>query len=355
MRIVIVGAGPGGLTLARTLHVLGLESVVYEREPSRDARGQGGMLDLAADTGQRALRAAGLHQEFLARARREGQDLKLLDETGTLLLDERTPDDAPMLRPEIDRADLRDLLLDSLPDGTVRWGRAVERVDDELHFADGTTAGYDVLVGADGARSRVRPLLTDAEPVPIGVESVELGIPDAKRTHPGLAAVVGRGNYWALGPGQGLSAQHNGSGRIRVYLTFPTAPPSLDREALVEAFAGWGPDAAALIRACDDEVVTRSITMLPVGLTWAPHPRVTLLGDAAHLFPPSGEGVNQAMLDAAELAQALAADPATALRVYEAAMFPRAAEVARQAVRIREMLDAGAHAMLRFFTTPSAR
>ena len=104
MTIAIVGAGMGGLALARVLHVNGIDAVVYERDASRDARGQGGMLDI--HSGQRALREAGLLDAFLAIARREGQDMRLLEPDGTLLLQEDTPEDAPMLRPEIDRADL---------------------------------------------------------------------------------------------------------------------------------------------------------------------------------------------------------------------------------------------------------
>ncbi|MBE1462125.1 2-polyprenyl-6-methoxyphenol hydroxylase-like FAD-dependent oxidoreductase [Kibdelosporangium phytohabitans] len=122
MTIAIAGAGLGGLALARVLHVNGIEAVVYEREPSRGARDQGGMLDI--HSGQRALRDAGLIDEFTAIARGEGQDMRLLEPDGTLLPQEDTPDDAPLLRPEVDRADLRDLLLNSLPDHTVRWGHA---------------------------------------------------------------------------------------------------------------------------------------------------------------------------------------------------------------------------------------
>src|ERR1700678_2021575 len=91
MTIVIVGAGLGGLTLARVLHVHGIDAVVYEREPSRGTRGQGGMLDLHSGTGQRALREAGLIEQFQAIARRAGQDLRLLEPDGTLLLQEDTP------------------------------------------------------------------------------------------------------------------------------------------------------------------------------------------------------------------------------------------------------------------------
>jgi 2-polyprenyl-6-methoxyphenol hydroxylase-like FAD-dependent oxidoreductase len=103
MTIAIVGAGLGGLALARVLHVNGIDAVVHERESSRDARGQGGMLDI--HSGQRALREAGLIDQFHEIARGEGQDMRLLEPDGTLLLQEDTPEGAPLDRPEVDRAD----------------------------------------------------------------------------------------------------------------------------------------------------------------------------------------------------------------------------------------------------------
>ncbi|KPC63965.1 FAD-dependent oxidoreductase [Streptomyces chattanoogensis] len=377
-RIAIVGAGPGGLTLARVLHVHGIDAVVYERESSRTARPQGGMLDLHTDGGQRALQAAGLEAEFIAIARPEGQDMRLLDHTGTVLLQEDTPDDAPLDRPEVDRADLREVLLDSLPEGTVVWGKAFRTAvalpegGHRLHFADGTTADCDLLVGADGARSRVRPLLTDARPHHIGNNLVECGIPDIDRTHPDLAAMVGRGNYWAYGPDRSLSAQRNGDGRVRIYLSFHHTPedwlstcgipfedPARARTALTDLFADWAPQFTALIQACDDTFVPRPITTLPVGLTWPATPGVTLLGDAAHLMPPAGQGANVAMVDGAELALALAAHPddaAAALRAYESAMFERGAAAAEQSARILELFTSprGAQAVLGFFQGVSA-
>ncbi|SER94312.1 2-polyprenyl-6-methoxyphenol hydroxylase [Actinokineospora terrae] len=284
MTIAIVGAGLGGLALARVLHVKGIEAVVYEREPSRHARGQGGMLDI--HSGQRALREAGLVDEFHAIARGSGQDMRLLRPDGTLLLQEDTPDDAPLLRPEVDRADLRAMLLDSLPEHAVRWGHAYESAGNGvLRLTNGSSAPYDLLVGADGAGSRVRALLTDARPVHVGQNVVELGIPDIDRTHPDLAAMVGRGNYWVLGDGISLGAQRNGDGRVRIGVSFyntgedwfttsgiPLDDPAATRARLVDLLADWDPRVTALITACDDTVVPRSITTLPVGLTWPQPP-----------------------------------------------------------------------------------
>ncbi|TDD87993.1 FAD-dependent monooxygenase [Actinomadura darangshiensis] len=368
MVIAIVGGGLGGLALARLLHMNDIDAVVYERESSRDARGQGGMLDLHAGTGQRALREAGLIDRFHAIARPEGQDLRLLEPDGTLLLQEDTPEDAPSLRPEVDRADLRNLLLDSLPEHVVRWGHAFEHADDGLlHFTDGTTATYDLLVGADGADSRVRPLLTDARPAHTGQNAVELGIPDVDRTHPDLAAMVGRGNYWVLGDGQSLSAQRNGDGRVRVYLSFyntaedwfatsgiPSDDPAGARARLIDLFTGWSSQAIALIAACDDMVVPRSITTLPVGLTWPSTTGVTLLGDAAHLMPPVGQGANMALLDGVLLGLALAAHPddfPAAVKEYEREMFDRTSAAGRQSARIQEILTSpdASQKMLAFF------
>jgi 2-polyprenyl-6-methoxyphenol hydroxylase-like FAD-dependent oxidoreductase len=324
------------------------------------------MLDI--HSGQRALREAGLIDRFHAIARGEGQDMRLLTPDGTLLLQEDTPDDAPLDRPEVDRADLRNLLLDSLPDHVVRWGHAFESADDgRLHLANGSSAGYDLLVGADGAASRVRALLTDARPAHIGQNVVEVGIPDIDRTRPDLAAMVGRGNYWVLGDGKSLAAQRNGDGRVRIGVSFyntaedwfatsgiPFEDPAAARARLIDLLPGWDSRFTALIEACDDTVVPRSISTLPIGLTWPSTPNVTLLGDAAHLMPPTGQGANMALLDGALLGLALAAHPddlPTAVKEYEREMFERTSAAARKSAEMKELLMSpdAAQKLLAFF------
>lgn len=124
-RIAIVGGGPGGLMLARLLQKNGKTPVVFERDRHAGDRPQGGSLDLHGETGQHAMRQAGLEEAFMAAARSEDQGDRLYDTDGTLLFDRNAPSDD---RPEIDRSVLRQILLESLCSGTVRWGQAITEI-----------------------------------------------------------------------------------------------------------------------------------------------------------------------------------------------------------------------------------
>ncbi|SEF37902.1 2-polyprenyl-6-methoxyphenol hydroxylase [Amycolatopsis pretoriensis] len=336
-RIAIVGGGLGGLMLARVLHTRGIATTVYEFDASPTARDQGGTLDLHQESGQRALAEAGLTERFRAIAREEGEALRILDRHGVVRFEE-TADAAGGTRPEVDRGALKRILVESLPDGVVRWGTKVTAVDaGRLTLATGEVVEADLVVGADGAWSKVRPLLSDAVPVYSGLSFVEAHLSDVDIAHPAAAALVGAGSMFALADGLGLIAQRNGGGRIRVYAAVKNEDPAAvtalaDRERLLDVFGDFAPELRALVEDSDDPLVPRPIHALRPGHRWARVPGVTLLGDAAHVMSPfAGEGANLAMLDATELALALAAhdDVESALSAYETALFPRAEEAAR--------------------------
>lgn len=330
----------------------GLDVTVYEREPSRESRSQGGVLDLHPESGQWALIQAGLEAEFRSMARAEGQDMRIMDKHGELLWDEVSPADL-MERPEVDRPALRKLLIDSLKPKTVRWDHHVTSIElrgdggpHKLCFANGATTSAAIIIGADGARSRVRPLIIDAEQIYTGVSFVEIGIPDAETLHPKAAKTVGRGSLFALGDNKGIIAQRNGDGRIRIYVAFRMQEQGFGgmgiafdqsynsiRTAIVKQFEGWAPEIINLISGCDDFFVPRPLYALPVGITWPSMKNVTLLGDAAHLMSPfAGAGANLAMQDGAALALKFldSEDLAGAISAFESEMFERAEQEARQ-------------------------
>ncbi|MFY1595374.1 FAD-dependent oxidoreductase [Micromonospora sp. WMMD737] len=369
MRIAIAGGGLGGLTLARILHRHGIDAVVYERETGRSTRSQGGSLDLHPESGQLALARAGLADRFRSEARPEGEEHRILDPAGRTLVHHTPRPGAFSGRPEIDRAALRDLLLDSLPADTVAWQHRLVAAAPRpgggfgLTFDGGHRADCDVLVGADGARSVVRSLLTDAR-LSYVATLVELSISDADRRHPDIAELVGPGNLWCVGVNQILAAQRLGDGGIRVGISLRADDRHPDtfrsKRALLDMFDGWDPSLTALIEAGDSAPTPRRIEAMPIGTRWAHQPGVTLIGDAAHLMPPVGEGANQAMLDGAELAGELAADPAdpdSAIRAYEEAMFTRIIPIAEMSARVQAMMlsPTAADDIVRFFTPQPAR
>ncbi|UFR06760.1 FAD-dependent monooxygenase [Streptomyces sp. Go40/10] len=343
--ITIIGAGLGGLTLARVLHVHGIPATVYEAEPSPAARSQGGMLDIHDYNGQLALEAAHLMDEFRGIVLEGRQALRVLAPDGTVLFDKA--DDGTGGRPEVQRGELRQILLDSLPAGTVRWGHKVSGARTlgdgrhEVTFADGSTVATRLLVGADGAWSRVRPLLSTAVPEYTGKSVVETYLFDADTRHPAAAKAVGGGSMIVHTPGRELFAHREKGDTLHAYVGLTEPQDWFDAVDFTDAaaatarvakeFDDWAPELTALITDCDTAPVLRALHALPAGHRWDRVPGVTLIGDAAHLSAPNGEGANLAMLDGAELGKALAARPddiEAAITAYEEAMFPRSAEAA---------------------------
>ncbi|MFJ1640358.1 FAD-dependent oxidoreductase [Streptomyces sp. NPDC088256] len=366
--ITIIGAGLGGLTLARVLHVHGIPSTVYEAETSPTARMQGGLLDIHDYNGQLALRAAGLIDAFRGLILEGRQAMRVLDRDGTVLLDKA--DDGTGGRPEVQRGELRRTLLESLPAGTVRWGHKVSSARSlgegrhEVTFADGGTTVTSLLVGADGAWSRVRPLLSTATPEYADTSVVETYLFHADTRHPAAAKAVGGGSMIVPAQGKEIFAHRESGDTLHAYvglakprewfdaIDFTDAAAATQR--IAREFDGWAPELTALIIDSDTAPVLRPYYALPTGHRWDRVPGVTLLGDAAHLSVSNGEGANLAMYDGAELGKAIATHPCDierALTVYEEAMFPRSTEAAADGMQLNGLLfgDDAPHSLIAAF------
>ncbi|KAJ3269522.1 hypothetical protein HDV01_001326 [Terramyces sp. JEL0728] len=280
--VAVIGAGPAGLVLARilTLHQ-GYNVVVYEAEKDKNHRGQGGYLDLHRETGQRALKEANLYKEFLAKVHDAMDGHEIRDSDGTLLYSD--PGDGS--RPEIERTELRNLLINAIDPKVIRWGyklSSVEKPADNrkigLVFADGTTQYADIVVGADGAWSKVRPVLTDLKPSYTGVALLDSILPKGSDT-----AGLKKGTLWAADNKGTLLMGHIGD-VSRIYVARKCDPNDLNEGQGPAFLRGWNKD---LTKLGNYPSTKRQIYALPIDTRWTRDEswksNVTLIGDAAHV------------------------------------------------------------------------
>jgi 2-polyprenyl-6-methoxyphenol hydroxylase-like FAD-dependent oxidoreductase len=353
IKIAIIGGGPGGLTLARLLQLKGARVQVYERDMDKTARVQGGALDLHTGSGLAALSKAGLMEEFKTHYRPGAELMRVTDNQGSICLDEHGANSKGTLggkyhRPEIDRGPLRDILLNSLLSGTVVWNSHITRIEPlgeqwQLIFQNGGHAITDLVIGADGSNSKIRPFVTDISPCWTGITMLEGAVKDAARTAPVIHQLLKGGKIFAYGNEKTLIVSSKGDGSFGFAASFRSnehwAEDSgidfRDRRQVLDwfkkEFAEWSPVWWELFAADDTLFIPRPQYCVPLDRRWEAKANLTLIGDAAHWMPPfAGEGVNMAMLDALQLSEALTGefpDTRSAIARYELQMFKRIAKV----------------------------
>jgi len=364
-QIAIVGGGPGGLTLARLLQLKGAKVNVYERDFNKDARVQGSPLDMHEESGWAALRKANLIEEFKKNVR-EGADKKIvINEHAEIIFSDHEANPGENLdngpsRPEIDRGALRKIFLESLQPETVMWNSHFVSMEKQnegwlLHFKSGSTAYADIVIGSDGANSKIRPYLTNIKAFYSGITMVEVNVDNAEKATPHIYTLLNGGKIMAFGNGKCLLGGQKGKGGLGFYASFKpdenwgthSGLDFSDRIQLLswfkEEYSDWSRIWYELFENAVMPVVPRPIYCMPLDQTWEALPNVTLLGDAAHVMPPfAGEGANTSMFDALELSECLTSDEYNTLQeaisFYEISMRKRAAMAAKQSLENGERM-----------------
>lgn len=355
--IAIVGGGPGGLTLARLLQLKGANVKVYERDFNNEARVQGAIVDLHFESGLKVMEAADLMDAFKANYMPGADKFRLVDKDAKILADEHDQSSGESFgdeyfRPEIDRGTLRKILIAALLPDTVVWDSQFEHMVQvnnawELQFKNGTTATADLVIGAEGYRSKIRPYVTDIKALYSGATIIQGEIDYPEKECPEIYALVDNANLIAMGPGKTIAAQPRGDGGLTFYASslYPedwiktSGIDFNDSEKvyayLVNYYEGWDPIFFTLFKACT-HFVPRPLNYFPLDQHWDAKPNLTLIGDAAHLMPPSGEGVNTAMLDALDLSECLTSGEfqniEAAIAAYENQMRARATLLGQEAL-----------------------
>jgi len=349
-QIAVVGGGPGGLTLARLLQLRGARVTVYERDVNKDARVQGTTLDLHDESGLKALRAAGLMDAFRAHYRPGAELVRIMDKHAAIIMDEHKRPKEEASRPEIDRGPLRKIMLDSLEPGTVVWDSRMVTLAKaggqwKLSFRNGAIAFADIVIGADGANSKIRPLITPIGPFYAGITAMEGAVHDSETEAPTIHGLLKGGKIFAMSDEKTLIVSAKGDGSLAFYAGWKTEEDwasnreidFADKMQVVrwfkQEFKGWDDVWLELFERLDGPLLPRPQYCIPADQQWEALPDLTMLGDAAHLMPPyAGEGVNMAMLDALELSDCLTGavfpDTRTSIAHYEKEMRRRASEAA---------------------------
>jgi salicylate hydroxylase len=345
-KIGILGAGIGGLTAAIALHRAGHDVVVYEQ--SKQFLRVGADINLTpnavraldglgASVGEAVRRTAARPSHRISRTWNSGE------ETSRLVMGDTAEEKygAPQLT--IHRADLLAALADVFPVERVQFSRRAESIVEDgqgitLHFTDGSSDRVDVLIGGDGIHSAVRSAMFGQErPRFTGVVAFRAVVPAERVAQvPNLQAFT---KWWGPNPESQIVTFPLNCGKD-IFIFATTAQESWHLESwttpgsvqeLRDSYAGFHPDATALLDACDEVLKTALYERDPL-----PHwssGRMTLLGDACHpMMPFMAQGAGMAIEDAVVLARCLAAvssldDVAAALQTYQALRLERSSKI----------------------------
>ncbi len=343
MKVVIIGAGMGGMSAAIALRQIGIETAVYERVTEN--KPVGAAISVWSN-GVKCLNYLGL-QEETAELGGIVETMSYIDaHTGeTMCRFSMQPliDEVGQRPYPIARAELQSMLMQAYGFDHINFGMKMVSVENDATgttakatFADGTTVTADVIIGADGASSITREYVLGAPVTRRYAGYVNFnGLVDTDDT-------IGPATEWTtyVGEGKRVSVMPVAGGRVYVFFDVvePEGVPyerGSAREVLRSHFAGWAPGVQTLIDTLDPQTTNRvEILDLDPFHTWVKG-RVAVLGDAAHNTTPDiGQGGCSAMEDAIELQWAFKDHPDdvhAALAAYQSARTERAGELVLRA------------------------
>ncbi|MEN2415212.1 FAD-dependent oxidoreductase [Flavobacterium mesophilum] len=368
-KVAIIGAGPVGLTMAILLQQKGINVKVYERDISAQTRIWGGTLDLHKGSGQDAMQKAGLLERYFAKAISMGRTV--VDAKGNILNSRKVTAEEAHDNPEINRNDLRTLLLESLKADTVIWNRKITELEANeenwiLHFANQKTETADFVIGANGGMSTIRKCITDAEVEETGTYMIQGEVLEAaikckeflKMCDGNILMSAFDGNLLVANPKNKSSLSYNvifktpeewGSGNELDFKNTKEIASFLENR-----FSDWSESYKELFYATSlfMGLPTKKISLEKEWKNNRILP-LTLIGDAAHLMPPfAGQGVNIGLVDAMILAENLTSNKfetiESAVADYEKQMFVYAKEAQEETCKNELMMREKDFSFMRF-------